>query len=353
MTPLQRLLADAVEAHITPGAVLEFGSSTGPEQLITAGRLTYQPQARRVTAGTWFDLASLTKVVATTTMAMRLVEARRLTLDMPVHQYVPSWRGRDRAAVTVRDLLTHASGLPAWAPLFRTHTSLTGMVDAVARLPLDYPPRSRSEYSDLGFIVLGAVLERAGGAGLRDQFDSVARAALGPQPLSFTPTPGATVAPTEQDPWRDRLLVGEVHDENASALGGVAGHAGLFGTAPAVGSFARWLLRLWHAPAATAGGITSKTVRLFLERAGIPGSSRALGWDTMLPTSSCGTRLSATAVGHTGFTGTSLWIDRVRDLYVVLLTNRVYPSREGEGIQDLRRAVHDAVVDVIERDRLR
>lgn len=353
MTTLQRLLADAVASRVTPGAVLEFGRSAGAEQLITAGRLTYESQARRITAGTVFDLASLTKVIGTTTLAMRLVDARRLTLDMPVHQYVATWRGRDRAGVTVRDLLTHASGLPAWAPLYRSRSDLRTMVDAVARLPLEYPPRTRSEYSDLGFIILGAILERAGGGPLQVQVEAMLRAALGVAPLAYAAPAGATVAPTEQDPWRGRLLVGDVHDENAAALGGVAGHAGLFGTAPAVGAFARWLLRLWHAPSATSAGITSRTVRLFLERSAVPGSSRALGWDTMLPTSSCGTRLSATAVGHTGFTGTSLWIDRERDLYVVLLTNRVYPTREGTGIQELRRAVHEAVVETIEQERLR
>jgi CubicO group peptidase (beta-lactamase class C family) len=153
----------------------------------------------------------------------------------------------------------------------------------------------------------------------------------------------ARIAPTEQDPWRGRLLVGEVHDENAAALGGIAGHAGLFGTAAAVGSYARHLLQVLDG---RAGVIRRATLEEFVtKRADIPGSSRALGWDTMLPTSSCGTLMSARAFGHTGFTGTSLWIDPEKDVYVALLTNRVHPTRANEAIKHVRPAVHDAVVE--------
>jgi CubicO group peptidase (beta-lactamase class C family) len=139
------------------------------------------------------------------------------------------------------------------------------------------------------------------------------------------------------------VLRGEVHDENAAALGGVAAHAGLFGTADAVGMAARWWMRLLAG--SSDAGVSTATARHFTERSSVSDSSRALGWDTMRPTSSCGTRLSASAIGHTGFTGTSLWIDPERNLYVVLLTNRVHPTREGDGIQEVRRAFHDAVVE--------
>jgi CubicO group peptidase (beta-lactamase class C family) len=152
------------------------------------------------------------------------------------------------------------------------------------------------------------------------------------------------VAPTERDPWRGRLLAGEVHDENCWALGGAAGHAGLFGTAAAVGDFARAML---HALKGLGSNVASRdTVRLFVTRAEIPGS-RALGWDTMLPTSSCGSKLSPTAFGHTGFTGTSLWIDPERDVYVTLLTNRVNPTRENNAIQQIRPALHDTVMEIL------
>ena len=149
------------------------------------------------------------------------------------------------------------------------------------------------------------------------------------------------IAPTEHDPWRGRTLVGEVHDENTWALGGAAGHAGLFGTVGAVGAFARAVLHTIHDEPLLA---RTATMRAFMTRSHVEGSSRALGWDTMLPTSSCGVKLSASSIGHTGFTGTSLWIDWERDLYIVLLTNRVHPSREKDGLRQMRPQFHDAVV---------
>ena len=169
-----------------------------------------------------------------------------------------------------------------------------------------------------------------------------------PEPLAFHPPRAwrSRCAPTEIDEWRGRLLTGEVHDENCWALGGAAGHAGLFGTAAAVGAFARAVLRTLAGEPILA---LPETMRTFVARSDTPGSSRASGWDTMLPTSSCGTRLSPTSIGHTGFTGTSLWIDWERDLYVVLLTNRVHPSRENTRIRQIRPRIHDAIVDALTR----
>jgi CubicO group peptidase (beta-lactamase class C family) len=152
------------------------------------------------------------------------------------------------------------------------------------------------------------------------------------------------MAPTEHDDWRGRDLVGEVHDENAAALGGVAGHAGLFGTAASVGAYARLVLRAFTEKT-TLGD--PELMRRFSSRTRVPGSSRALGWDTMLPTSSCGTRLSASSIGHAGFTGTTLWIDHERDLYVVLLTNRVHPTRENTKLTAIRPQVHDAIIEAL------
>ena len=217
-------------------------------------------------------------------------------------------------------------------------------------------PRSRSpirhgrghEYTDLGFILLGLLIEAAGAAPLATQFTAWREAALPGVALDFGPwrRAGAIVAPTEADAWRGRVLAGEVHDANAAALGGAAGHAGLFGTAAGVGAFARWFLGLWLGHVDAAAGVPAALAARFAARGAVPGSSRALAWDTMLPSSSCGRRLSPTAVGHTGFTGTSLWIDPVRDLYVVLLTNRVHPvAATADGIQALRVAVHDAVAE--------
>jgi CubicO group peptidase (beta-lactamase class C family) len=259
--------------------------------------------------------------------------------------------------VTIRDVLGHASGLTAYLPFYRDLTGRPEFQAAIARLPLEYPPRTRSVYSDLGFILLGFALEDAlparpdyqGGQGTIDpattlaaQFHRLA-SFVSSDPLTFRPPRALRrrIAPTEIDPWRGRLLIGEVHDENAWALGGAAGHAGLFGTAAAVGSFARAALRTIAGEPILA---KPETMRTFIRQVDVPDSSRALGWDTMRPTSSCGTLMSPTAIGHTGFTGTSLWLDPERDLYIVLLTNRVYPTRENEGIREIRRRVHDAIV---------
>ena len=330
-----------------------------------AGALSYGGDAA-ATADTVFDLASLTKVLATTTVVMRLVEVGALALDEPVAGRIADWRGSDRGAVTVADLLEHAGGLTAHLPFFRDHRGHADYQHAISTLPLEYPPRRRSVYSDLGFILLAFIAADAGGAGLDEQFDEVADR-LGLGDLRYRP-PAAwrrRTAPTEVDPWRGRLLRGEVHDENGWALGGVAGHAGLFGTAPAVGRFARAVLetlRGWATPARPEArrGKTDpaeaetprgrpilarpETLARFVRRSRVAGSSRALGWDTMLVTSSCGRLLSPAAFGHTGFTGTSLWVDPAQDLYVVLLTNRVHPTRANEAILQVRPAVHDAVV---------
>ncbi len=352
------VVSAAVAAQAFPAAVVEVGRGTGVLWREAFGRLTDAPDAPRTTEHTIFDLASLTKVIATTSLAMRLIDRGRLRLDDRVGGWLPEWHGGDRDAATIADLLAHGSGLTAWLPFYRDCTGRREFQPAICDLPLEYPPRTRSVYSDLGFILLAFILEDAGGAPLADQFDAMLPTAVSMVPgervnrvLMFRP-PGAlrpAIAPTEVDAWRGRLLVGEVHDENAWALGGVAGHAGLFGDARSVGAFARLVLgALGDRPVAAARLASRDLVARFTARAGIPQSSRALGWDTMLPTSSCGTRMSAAAFGHTGFTGTSLWIDPARDLYVVFLTNRVYPTRKNEAIRHVRPALHDAIVDTID-----
>jgi CubicO group peptidase (beta-lactamase class C family) len=310
------------------------------------GHLTYDPTAPPAREDTVFDLASLTKVLATTPLVMLQVERGAAALDDPIARYSQEWRGADRADVTVRDLLSHASGLPGgWVKLFLEHRGREAFERAIGRIALEYPPRTRAVYSDLGFMLLGFVLERD--VPLAARFETMLSQMGIVQHIQFNPPPlwRPRTAPTGHDSWRGRLLVGEVHDENAYALGGAAGHAGLFGTAAAVGDYARHLLQV-------LSGRTGAFRRDTLEESirpqrNAPGSSRALGWDTMLPTSSCGTRMSRRSFGHTGFTGTSLWIDPERNVYVVLLTNRVHPSRENTAIQQVRPALHDAVMEAI------
>ena len=338
--PVARLIDEAVRRRAFPCAAIEVGGSRGPVWSHASGTLSYD-DAEAATADTVFDLASLTKVVATSTLLMRLVDAGAVALADRVGVRLADWRSADREAVTVADLLEHAGGLTAHLPFFRDHHGRHDYQHAICTLPLEYAPRSRSVYSDLGFILLAFIAADAGGAPLDEQFDAVA-GALGLGELRYRPPAEwrARTAPTEVDPWRGRLLRGEVHDENGWALGGVAGHAGLFGTAPAVGRFARAVLETLQGRPRLA---RPETFARFVERTRVPGSSRALGWDTMLVTSSCGRSLSPASFGHTGFTGTSLWVDPVQDLYVVLLTNRVHPTRANEAILPVRPAVHDAV----------
>ena len=272
------------------------------------------------------------------------------------------WRGTDREIVTVQDLLEHASGLPARlldAPPLDGASSNTRS----ARCPRIRPDAIR--YCDLGFILLGFLAADRGGAALDELFERImvrlkpdptyepgktSGVRLQPDLLWFTlPADARPLAaptrPMDEDSRRGRVLVGEVHDNYAAALGGVAGHAGLFATAPAVGVFARAVLCASRGDADLPSPFSRELVTRFTAKTRVPGSSRALGWDTMLPTSSCGTRMSPQAFGHVGYTGTSLWIDPVRDRYFVLLTNRVFGAGTLDDMRTVRRAFHDALGD--------
>jgi CubicO group peptidase (beta-lactamase class C family) len=330
--------------------VLAVGSQEALVHLHPFGRLTYDADAPAVTADTIYDLASLTKVVATTTMAMILVDEGRLDLDRPVREFLPGFQGPGKEAVTVRHLLSHSSGLDAITLLFKEDVrGKSAYVERLQTENLVYPTGSRSLYSDIGIILLGGILERVAGQPL----EAFARERIF-EPLEMRETmfnPPAEllprIAPTEPDPWRGRMLRGEVHDENAFAMGGAAPHAGLFGTAGDLARFAQMMLN-----GGTLGGrriVSRETVELFTRRAGIPDSDRALGWDTKSAEgSAAGTLFSSRSFGHTGFTGTSMWIDPERQLFVILLTNRVHPTRENPLIREARPAVADAVVRALE-----
>jgi CubicO group peptidase (beta-lactamase class C family) len=336
------ILDAGVRERLFPATVLEVGTSAGPVWRHAAGRLTYDESAPPAAEDTVFDLASLTKVIVTTSLVMQHVEQGRIGLADRVSRRSRFWSGADRQLVTLRDLLEHCAGLTAWLPFYREAAGRADVEAAIGQGALEYVPWTQSIYSDLGFMLLGFILEDAAGAPL----DVQAEALLDELGIRFRPPHDwkPRTAPTEIDAWRGRLLAGEVHDENAWMLGGVAGHAGLFGTAPAVGAFARLVLATFAHETALG---SPRTLARFVTRTTVPRSSRALGWDTMLPTSSCGARMSARAIGHTGFTGTSLWIDPAGDHYVVLLTNRVHPSREGPAFGPFRARVHDAVAEAL------
>jgi CubicO group peptidase (beta-lactamase class C family) len=337
------ILKQAIADRAFPAATIEVGNSHQPLWREAFGRLTFDPESSPTRNDTVFDLASLTKVLSTTTLVMRQVERGILSLDDPIVDHVAGWRDQGPIVVTIRDLLSHAAGLAAHVPYYLDHEGRDAFETAIQRTPRAYEPRSKSVYSDLGFMLLGFILDRI--APLATQFDTL-RVHMGNiQDLQFVPPAiwKPRTAPTRIDPWRERLLVGEVDDDNAWALGGIAGHAGLFGVAGSVGEFARHMLQVLEG---RTGAFTRETAQTFVaRRTEIPDSSRALGWDTMLPTSSCGTRMSPRAFGHVGFTGTSLWIDPERSLYVTLLTNRVHPTPDNNAIARIRPALHDAIVD--------
>ena len=349
------LLEQAVRDRVFPGcafAVLAGGDAGSLEDAAQAvGRFTYEPDSRLVEPGTVFDLASLTKVLATTVAVMRLYERRLLALDVPVTDWLPEFAAAEhsdirRSRVTLRMLLDHSSGLPGYVRLFESTNDRLAMIDACLRQPLTADPGTRSEYSDIGFIILGYLVEKIAG----EQLDSFCQreifAPLGMSTSGFCPNKElrALIPPTEDDrSFRHRIIQGEVHDENACVMGGVAGHAGLFSNALDPLRMAACLLT----GGATTSGIqlfSAQTIAQFAEPARQPpGTSRALGWDTPSTPSSSGSLFSARSIGHLGFTGTSLWIDMDAGIAVTLLTNRTWPDRSNQAIRALRPRFHDSI----------
>jgi len=325
-----------------PGAAIAVGYRDSVVLLAAVGHYGADDQ-RPVTPETIYDLASLTKVIGLTTAAMMLVDSGKLDLDAPVQRYVPAFQGVNKERVMIRHLLTHSSGMPAWRPLYaeaKTREAALALVDTTVLLK---QPGDTFVYSDLGAITLTQAVEAITGQRLNDFLNARLFGPLGMTSTRFLPPPEwrDRIAPTENDTvFRHRLLRGEVHDENAGRLGGVSGHAGLFSTAPDLARFAQWLLRLRT--------IDSLHAREFTHKQGLPpGSSRALGWDTPSELSSAGTKMGPNAFGHTGFTGTSIWFDPDRGLFIILLTNRVNPTRANTKILQVRRRVADLVNDAL------
>ena len=352
--PLAHILDSAIAAGAAPGGVVAV-SVRGARYIHGAGRLGIDdptvPGARTI-----YDLASLTKVIGLTTGVMLAVSERRLDLDAPVQRYVPGFTGPGKDAVTLRHLLTHSSGLPDHRRLWELAPDRAGALAIVNSTPLDTVPGVRMVYSDLGAIVLTEALESVYGRRVDSLLSARVFTPLGMSSTQFLPPASMLprIAPTERDPWRGRILRGEVHDENASRLGGVSGHAGLFGDADDLLTFGEWLLAADGRTGGPADGqlalsISGAIVHEFLRRQDLPpGSSRALGWDTPSQNSSAGTRFSPRSFGHTGFTGTSIWMDPTRGVVLVLLTNRVHPTRDNNRHVALRKAVADATIGIID-----
>ena len=345
--PAYELVRSAIADHTFPAASIAITHQGNLVGLKSFGHFTYEADSPETSTATVFDLASLTKVVATTSMAMILYERGLLDLDLPVTAVVAEFGGEDprRDAVTLRMLLAHSSGLPAYEKLFLRCKTGNELLAAAFATPLTADPGARVEYSDIGFIVLGIALERIAEESLDRFCQREVFAPLAMQHTAFNPPAAwrASIAPTANDQsFRRRVIQGEVQDENASVLGGVAPHAGLFATAEDLAIFAHAML---------AGGrpiLRPETVALFTRRESSPlNTSRALGWDTPSSPSQAGKYFSANSFGHLGYTGTSLWIDPERQLSVTLLTNRTWPDCSNQAIKQLRPKFHDAVVESI------
>jgi CubicO group peptidase (beta-lactamase class C family) len=278
---------------------------------------------------------------------LQLVDAGKVDLNAPVQRYLPDFTGPHKDRVTVRHLLTHSSGLPAWRPLYKEATSAKDAMALVYATPLDTFPGVRMVYSDLGAILLGEIVRSVTGDSIDAYVAKNVFAPLGMSDTQYRPPLAvrARIAPTEIDPWRQRQLRGEVHDENAFALGGVSAHAGLFSTANDLVRLARAYLN-----GGTLEGrrvFSDSAIRLFTRIQDPALSNRALGWETPTGGNSAGHALSPHAFGHTGFTGTSIWIDPDNNLFIILLTNRVNPTREHRRITGVRISVADAAMSVV------
>jgi CubicO group peptidase (beta-lactamase class C family) len=298
-----------------------------------------------VTGSTLFDLASITKIAATTPALMKLYDEAKFRLDDPVRKFVPAFSGGEKDRVTIRNLLAHQSGLPAYRDFYHFCTSPTQLLDSLYATPLVTTPGDSTIYSDLGMMILGKVVEAISGL----PFDEYVRrnffSPLGMTNTMFLPPDSRreNTAPTEDDRlWRRQVVQGKVHDENAELLGGISGHAGLFSTASDLSVFVQLILN-----GGTYGGkryVRESTVFEFTTRQR-GSSSRGLGWDLKsAQNSTAGSLFSAASFGHTGFTGGTVWIDPERKLAVIFLTNRVYPTRENMRINRVRPKVHDTVV---------
>ncbi len=362
----------AVGRRVFPGAVLLVREGTRVFYLRAFGSRSLEPAAAMMREDTIFDIASLTKAFATSVAMMLLVRDGKVRLDDRVTRFFHNFGVFGKTHITFRHLLSHCSGLAAWKPFYKDIASIEkrggrinflGSPAAKAHVyqllhqeHLEQPPGTRTVYSDLGFMLLGAIIEEISAQSL-DRFcqEHIFRP-LGAKTMAFVDLslmrsrrlePATEwIAPTERCPWRKKLLCGEVHDDNAYAMGGVAGHAGVFAPARDLDTL---LVALKQCYAGNSALIPARIVREFWSPdATVPGSTWCLGWDTPSPTSSsAGTSFSRHSVGHLGFTGCSVWLDIERDRHVILLSNRVHPTRDNDQIKAFRPHIHDVIAQAI------
>ncbi len=351
-----RVLEEAIAARAFPGCA--YGVLADCKVVLEGalGRFTYEEDTPQVTAETVYDVASLTKVAATTAAAMLLVQRKQLDLEMRLGEILPEFVAGRAAGdwahrVTLRNLLAHNSGLPGYVEFFRTASTPEALLRACFQLPLQAPSGTRAEYSDPGFILLGKALEALIGEDLGSWTKREIFAPLGMSSTGFCPPPALcrAIPPSEEDTTlRHRRIQGEVQDENAWVLNGVAGHAGLFSNVPDLLRFSAEILHTAKSVGlASTSPFTSlfdrRVVQQFAERQAPEGSSRALGWDTPSAPSSSGIYFSQHSIGHLGYSGCSLWIDLDAGIAVILLTNRTWPDRKCQLIKEVRPAFHNSI----------
>lgn len=355
--PVARMVEHGIQEGIYPGAVVVIGRRDTILYASGFGHVTWSAGARSPSVGdTRWDLASLTKVVATTSAVLVLVDRGRVKLDAPVSRYLPRFTGQGREQVTVRMLLDHTSGLPAYLPLYRLTTSRRNAVSRLYRQSLRHPPGTVTEYSDLNGILLGLLVEAVSGSPLDRYASQQVFSPLGMDATAFAPDlpNGVPVAPSRRIGCC--AVPGRVNDDNAFLLGGVSGHAGLFSTGLDLARFAQIWLRNGALPHSEKFWVQPTTMQRFLAR--LPGEKRALGWEVPEAAeepgrpSVYGTTICSCAFGHTGWTGTMLWIDPTADLFVIFLTNRSLEPRVRNSIgalRELRGRLSDEVLLISKR----
>ena len=353
---IRNLLIRGLKEEVYPGAVLLVARGEDVVLFHNVGNRVLIPKPLPMEKETIFDLASLTKPLATTLAIMKLVDQGLVGLDITISSLIEPFPWKDKANLTPRLLLNHSAGLPDWKPFYLEliQYPTEDRKPVVRRLIMEEAlynqPKKVSLYSDLGFMLLEWIIEVITGQDLSSFLNSQLYQPLGLKDLyldqiNADPPKGKDIfAATEYCPWRMEIIQGHVHDENAHALGGYSGHAGLFGTALDVFTLTNRLIKIYHGY--SLGQLKTETVRTFLSRQEIvPGSTWALGWDTPAEKeSSSGNYFSSNSVGHTGFTGTSVWIDLEKDVTVIFLTNRIHPNRSNKKIRDLRPRLHDIIM---------
>ncbi len=346
---VDRVINKAIEDEAFPGAVVLIWKDGKTIFEKIYGNFTYDLTTPKVNTNTIYDLASLTKVVATTTAAMICYDRKLISLDDKVVKYIPEFGLNGKENITIKNLLIHNSGLPAWKKFYGRDLKYDDVIKEIYSSQLEYKSGEKTVYSDLGIITLGKIIEKVSGKTLDVFCKDEIFIPLKMESTFFNPDDSIKklCAPTEIDNyWRMKTLQGEVHDETSAMLNGVAGHAGLFSTAEDIAKLLSVLINKGKVDQKTF--IKQSTIELFTKRASKE-STRAIGWDTKSDSgSSAGKYFSKNSFGHTGYTGTSIWADPDRNLFVVFLTNRVYPTRENTKIQKVRPRLHDAVIESLE-----